>query len=254
MEFRKLLPVALAAALLAASCATPKNTSWLMDLEYQTQYAAPPAPELTIQPGDVLNIQVYSENATLAAPFNSLTGEAGQNSGKVLSYVVDSDGDIDFPIFGLINVAGKTTKDIKGDITSMIISQGFIKDPVVKVALSKFKIVMIGRMTNTEMEVNGDNINIIQALARNGGIQDNANLKDIMVIRTENGQRQAYSVNIRSKEIYDSPVFWLQQNDIVYVKQKGARLDSNGEMVMTFVGSAFSLATIITNIILWSKR
>lgn len=254
MEFRKLLPVALAAALLAASCATPKNTSWLMDLEYQTQYAAPPAPELTIQPGDVLNIQVYSENATLAAPFNSLSGEAGQNSGKVLSYVVDSDGDIDFPIFGLINVAGKTAKDIKGDIASMIISQGFIKDPVVKVALSKFKIVMIGRMTNTEMEVNGDNINIIQALARNGGIQDNANLKDIMVIRTENGQRQAYSVNIRSKDIYDSPVFWLQQNDIIYVKQKGARLDSNGEMVMTFVGSTLSLATIITNIILWSKR
>ena len=84
-----------------------------MDLEYQTQYDAPPAPDLTIQPGDVLNIQVYSENTTLAAPFNSLTGDAGQTSGKSLSYIVDTEGDIDFPVFGLLRVAGKTTKEIK---------------------------------------------------------------------------------------------------------------------------------------------
>ncbi len=254
MEFRKLLPVALAAALLAASCATPKNTSWLMDLEYETSYAAPPAPEMTIQSGDVLNIQVFSENAALAAPFNSLTGEAGQNSGKVTSYVVDSDGDIDFPVFGLMNVAGKTEKEIKETITHQISSQGYIKDPVVKVALSNFQITFIGRTGNKVMDVHGNRINIIEALARNGGIQDNANLKDIMVIRTANGERKAYSINIRSKEIYDSPVFWLQQNDIVYVKPKGARLNSSGQMVMTFVSTGLTLGSIITNIILWRTR
>ena len=254
MEFKKLLPVALAAALLAGSCATPKNTSWLMDLEYQTQYDAPPAPDLTIQPGDVLNIQVYSENTTLAAPFNSLTGDAGQTSGKSLSYIVDTEGDIDFPVLGLLRVAGKTTKEIKEEIAAQICAQGYIKDPVVKVALGNFHITFIGRTGNKVMDINGSSINIIDALARNGGIEDNANLKDIMVIRTANGQRQAYSVNIRSKEIYDSPAFWLQQNDVVYVKPKGARLNSNGQMVMTFVGTGLTLASIITNVLLWRGR
>lgn len=252
MGFRKWIILSL--AVVAAACATPKNSSWLMDLEYETQYAAPPAPSLVIQPGDVLNIQVYSENPTLAEPFNSLTGEAGQNSGKTLAYVVDADGDIDFPVFGLIRVAGKTTDEIKDALTAQITTEGYIKDPVVKVTLSSFQITFIGRTGNKVMDVKGGSINIINAIAQNGGIQDNANLKDIMVIRTENGQRQAYSVNIRSKEIFDSPVFWLHQNDVVYVKPKGARLNSNGQMVMTFVGTGLTLASIITNILLWRTR
>ena len=115
------------------ACATPKNTGYLMDLEYEAQYAAPPAPDLIVQPGDVLNIQVYSETPALAAPFNSLTGEAGHNSGKVLSYVVDADGDIDFPVFGLLHVAGKTTHQVREEIAGQISGQGYIKDPVVKV-------------------------------------------------------------------------------------------------------------------------
>lgn len=252
MGYRKWIFLSL--AVIAASCATPKNTSWLMDLEYQTPYEAPPAPSLVIQSGDVLNIQVYSENPVLAAPFNSLTGEAGQNSGKALSYVVDADGDIDFPVFGLLRVAGKTTNEIKDDITTQISTQGYIKDPVVKVTLSSFQITFIGRTGNKVMDVKGGSINIINALAQNGGIQDNANLNDIMVIRTENGQRQAYSVNIRSKEIFDSPVFWLHQNDVVYVKPKGARLNASGQTTMTFVTAGLTLTSIITNIVLWRTR
>ena len=239
---------------LAVACATPKNTGYLMDLEYQTPYAASPAPDLVIQPGDVLNIQVYSENATLAAPFNSLTGEAGQNSGKALSYVVDADGDIDFPVFGLVNVAGKTTKQIQEDLANQIITQGYIKNPVVKVLLSKFQITVIGRTQNSVMDVTGGHISIIQVLAKSSGIQDNANLQDIMVVRTENGTRTAYSLNIRSKEIFDSPAFWLHQNDIVYIKPKGARLNNSGQMVMTFVSTGLTVASIITNFLIWSGR
>ena len=256
MEYKTLAKSLAAAAVIAmaAACATPKNTGYLMDLEYQTPYAASPAPDLAIQPGDILNIQVYSENPTLAAPFNSLTGEAGQTSGKALSYVVDVDGDIDFPVFGLINVAGKTTKQIQDGIASQISTQGYIKDPVVKVTLSKFQITLIGRTQNSVMDVTGGQISIIQALAKSSGIQDNAELKDIMVIRTENGERTAYSLNIRSKEIFDSPAFWLHQNDIIYVKPKGVRLNSNGQTAMTFVITGLTLASIITNVLLWSGQ
>lgn len=254
MEFKKLLPVVLAAALLAASCATPKNSGYLMDLEYEAQYAAPPAPDLIVQPGDVLNIQVYSENPALAAPFNSLTGEAGKNSGKVLSYVVDSDGDIDFPVFGLMRVAGKTTRGVRDTIAEQIREQGYIKDPIVKVSMGEFQVTVIGKTTNIILKVTNGSLNLIELLAKTGGIQANAKIKDVMVIRTENGERTAYSVNFQTKELFNSPVFWLHQNDVVYVKPKGVTLNASGQMVMTFVNTGLTLGSIITNIILWRTR
>lgn len=249
MEYRIWLLASL--AVVAVSCATPKNTGYLMDMEYDTPYAAPPAPDLTIQSGDVLNIQVYSENATLAAPFNSLTGEAGQNSGKALSYVVDSDGDIDFPVFGLMKVAGKTTQDVKEEITSQIITQGYIKTPVVKVTLGEFQVTVIGKTSNSIIRVTNGSMNLIDLLAKTGGINANAKIKDVMVIRTENGTQTAYSVNFQTKDIFESPVFWLHQNDIVYVKPKGVQFNNNGQMTMTFVNTGLTVASILSNIIIW---
>lgn len=249
MGFRKWLILSL--AVLAASCATPKNTGYLRDMEYDTPYAAPPAPDLTIQPGDILNIQVYSENATLAAPFNSLTGEAGQSSGKVLSYAVDADGDIDFPVFGLMNVAGKTTKEVKDEISTMISTQGYIKTPVVKVALGEFQVTVIGRTSNSIIRVTNGSLNLIDLLAKTGGINNNAKIKDVMVIRTENGIQTAYSVNFQTKEIFDSPVYWLHQNDVVYVKPKGVQLNNNGQLAISLIGTTLSAASVISNILLW---
>ena len=249
MGFRKWLILSL--AVLAASCATPKNTGYLRDMEYETPYAAPPAPDLTIQPGDILNIQVYSENATLAAPFNSLTGEAGQSSGKVLSYAVDADGDIDFPVFGLMNVAGKTTKEVKDELTTMISTQGYIKTPVVKVALGEFQVTVIGRTSNSIIQVTNGSLNLIDLLAKTGGINNNAKIKDVMVIRTENGTQTAYSVNFQTKEIFDSPVYWLHQNDVVYVKPKGVQLNNNGQLAISLIGTTLSAASVISNILLW---
>ena len=249
MGFRKWLILSL--AVLTASCATPRNTGYLRDMQYQTPYTAPAAPDLTIQPGDILNIQVYSENATLAAPFNSLTGEAGQNSGKVLSYAVDADGDIDFPVFGLLHVGGKTTKEVKEELITMISTQGYIKTPVVKVALGEFQVTVIGRTSNSIIRVTGGSMNLIDLLARTGGINANAKIKDVMIIRTENGTQTAYSVNFQTKDIFESPVVWLHQNDIVYVKPKGVQLNNNGQLITSLIGTTLSAASVISNILLW---
>ena len=249
MGFRKWIILSL--AVVTAACATPKNTGYLIDLEYDTPYPAPAAPDLTIQPGDILNIQVYSENPTLAASFISLTGEAGHNSGKTLSYAVDSEGDIDFPVFGLLRVAGKTTRDVKEEIAALISSQGYIKEPVVKVALGEFQVTVIGRTSNTIIKVTDGSLNLIDLLAKTGGISANAKIKDVMVIRTENGIRTAYSVNFRTKELYDSPVYWLHQNDVVYVKPKGVQLNNNGQLTISLISTTLTAASVISNILLW---
>ena len=74
-----------------------------------------------------------------------------------------------------------------------------------------------------------------------------------MVVRTENGQRTAYKVNLQSRSVYDSPAFYLRQNDMVYVKPRGSSLSSEGQTVMTFVGTGLTLASIITNLLIWTR-
>lgn len=237
-----------AVIMMAVACATPKNTGYLLDLEYDTPYTASPAPDLIIQSGDVLNIQVYSENASLAEPFNAVAGEASAK--KSIAYVVDQEGDIDFPVFGLLHVAGKTTTAIRDEISTLISTQGYIKTPVVKVSLGEFEVTVIGK-ANSVIKVTDGSMNLIDLLAHTGGAVSGAKNKDVMVIRTENGTRTAYSVNFRTKDIYDSPVFWLHQNDVVYIKPKGIKLDSTGQMIMTFVNTSLSVASIITTIMVW---
>ena len=250
MGFRTLARclAAVAVITMAIACATPKNTRYLQDLEYGTPYEVLPAPDLVIQAGDVLNIQVYSENASLAEPFNAVAGEASAK--KAVAYVVDQEGDIDFPVFGLLHVAGKTTKDIRDEISTMISSQGYIKTPTVKVVLGEFEVTVIGK-ANTVLKVTDGSMNLIDLLAHTGGAVSGSKNKDVMVIRTENGVRTAYSVNFRTKDIYDSPVFWLHQNDVVYIKPKGVKLDSTGQMIMSFVNTSLSVASIITTIMVW---
>ena len=94
-------------------------------------------------------------------------------------------------------------------------------------------------------------MNLSELLAKTGGINANAKIKDVMVIRTENGTQTAYSVNFQTKEIFDSPVFWLHQNDIVYVKPKGIQLNNNGQLVISLIGTTLSAASVISNIALW---
>ena len=245
----------LALLLLAAACSTPAKMTWLTDLEYGKNYPAPPAPELVIQADDLLGIQVSSETPQLALPFSlSQNLPSGDKAGKANQFLVDRDGNIDFPVLGSLHVAGKTLKQVKDDIAGQIRDKGYIKNPIVIVTLENFSVTVVGNVGNKVLPVTGSSINLIEVLANAGGINENSKIRDVMVVRTENGQRTAYAVNLQEKDLFDSPVFYLQQNDIVYVKPKGAKLNASGQTTMTIVGSVLTLVSIITNFLLWSSR
>ena len=250
-----LLPILLVLTCLLAGCATPKTLTYLQDLEYQASYAAPPAPELRIQAGDRLGITVMSQDPQLAAPFNNVVA-AGEDvaTQKSAQYIVDPEGYISFPVLGMLPVEGKTAQQIKNDIAARIRESGYIKDPVVGVSLDSFTITVIGNVTNGVLAVEGPSINLLQAIARSGGTPANSKIKDIMVIRTEDGQRTAYSVNLMKKDLFDSPVFYLHQNDIVYVKPKGSTLTSEGQTALNLLGSGLAAASAIVYILYWTTH
>lgn len=238
--------------LILYSCATPKKLGYLMDMEYGTDYPAAPSPELVVQVDDQLGVNISCEDPRLVAPFNLIA--EGAESTSLHTYLVNREGNIDFPVLGSLPVAGKTLKEVKELITNKIQEMGLIRNPVVLVTLENFFITVIGNAGNQVLPVKGNSINLLQVLAQSAPIDMNTKIKDVMVIRTENGMRKSYSVNLKSKDLFNSPVYYLKQNDVVYFKPQGTKLTTTGETVMTFVTSSLTLASIITNILLWSRR
>ena len=126
---RMLTLAILAAGLSVASCVTPSQVSYLRDVEYGVSYDAQPVPELKLQPGDRISVQVFSEDPTLAVPFNAgiITQEGGVVSTPLNGYTIDKDGYIEFPVLGSLHIEGKTLKEVKEMIARQIQELGYIK-------------------------------------------------------------------------------------------------------------------------------
>lgn len=250
-----LLLIAVCAVLLIASCSGPSTLGYLRDMEYGVSYPAKQAPELKIQPDDNLQIQVFSTvDSQLAEPFNMGLATTSLGGSTATVYTVSKTGEIIFPVLGTINVEGLTLEEIRDLIANKIDSSGYMKEPIVKVTLQKFRITVLGEMGKSVMEITDNSFNLLQLVARSGGTTASSKITDLMVIRTENGERQAYSVNLQSKDIFDSPVFYLQQNDIVYMKPKGLQMSTTGNTVISALQTIFSFVTSIAYASWWFNR
>ena len=242
---------------LPMSCTTPAKLAYLRDMEYDTPYLAKAAPELRLQVDDKISIQVYSTDAELAAPFNvgsGLVGESGQALTTSTHYTVDKQGDIQFPVLGTMHVQGKTLNEVKEWVSSEIIRLGYIREPIVNVEMENFTITVLGEAGQSVMPVQGNSINILQVMARTGRVTEYTKIPDVMVIRTEEGVRMAYSINLQSKSLFDSPVFYLRQNDVVYVKPRGFRTSSSMSAFMSSFSPFMTAATAISTILILAKR
>ena len=242
--------------ILPLSCATPAKIGYLRDMEYNDPLDAPAAPELRLKVDDRISIQVFSEEVELAAPFNAVLPRKGDDLGSLLgtTYGVDAKGNIDFPVLGTLHVEGKTMDEVKKEIASEISRRGYIKEPVVKVELENFSIVVLGEKNSTIIPIEGTSINIFQVIAATGGTAETDKIPDVMVVRTENGKRTAYTINLQTKDLYDSPVFWLQQNDMVYLKPRGLRLSSGGDLFLKIFSPAIAAISSIAYMLLWTAR
>ena len=245
-----------AVGVLLAACSTPGKISYLRDLEYNVPEVARPAPELRLKVEDRISIQVFSDQMELAAPFNAAGVNIEGDDGSLLSstYGVDARGNIDFPVLGEIHVEGKTLNEVQKDISAEITRRGYIKDPVVKAELENFTVTVIGQMGQQILPVEGGSLNLIQLLAQLDGELETAKIPDVMVIRTENGMRQAYQVNFQTKELYNSPVFYLQQNDVVYVKPRGLLLSSGGDLFLKYFSPIASTLTSAMLVVVYLKK
>lgn len=245
-----------AVGVLLAACSTPGKITYLRDLEYNVPEVARPAPELRLKVEDRISIQVFCDQPELAAPFNAAGVQIESEGGTLLSttYGVDARGNIDFPILGELHVEGKTLNEVQKEIAADITARGYIQNPVVKAELENFTVVVIGQMGQQILPVEGSSLNLIQLLAQLSGELESAKIPDVTVIRTENGLREAYQVNFQTKELYNSPVFYLQQNDVIYVRPRGVKLSSGGDVFLKFFTPAISSLSSVLYIIALMNR
>lgn len=259
----KKLSIYILLALLLTSCGAYKRQAYLQDMIPGVTYDADVAPDARIAKGDKLNILVTASEPILAKPFNLVTGESefGTVSGKEgissesqtdRSYTVDRKGNINFPVLGRIYVEGMTLEDLTNTIEGQIINTGMIKEPIVLAEFGNFQITMLGEINGVgNYNIPDGSINIFEALALAGDITDDGQKDQVWVIRTVGDARKVYSLNLKSKDVYSSPAFYLQQNDMLYVKPKNTKFDTAIENLMTVGNSILSLFSFFTNTWLW---
>lgn len=245
----------LAAALLLASCGGARKYMYLNDMQPGERYAVNFESTAVVHPNDRLDIKVSCKNPELAVPFNAQVG-AYQVSpdGSVKSagvdvtagYRVDADGNIVFPVLGKINVGGKTLKEVSDIIETMIEEGNYIKSPEVTIEFLNFKYTVLGAINGKgTYTVDGDKVTIIEAIAKAGDLSKNARLDRIAVIRMVDGKYEIHYNDIRTAEIFKSPTYYLQQNDIVYVEPKHKERNERGWQTASFVVSLVSLASSV---------
>lgn len=255
----------LVVTLLLSSCASRKNFVYLNDMYPGLSYPAENKHEAIIHRDDRLSIVVSSKNPELALPFNMNGGTFRMSSNGDIStsmpesevrekgYRVDVDGNIDFPILGKLNIEGMTVGQVTKFIRDKIIEGNYIKEPLVSIEFLNFKYTILGAVGHTgTFNVEGDRITLIEAIAKAGDLSTKARIDRVTVIREEGGERKMYTHDLRKREIFDSPAFYLRQNDIVYVEPKYRKKDTEDRswQITTFL---VSLGGLITSI-LWAIK
>ena len=214
---------------LLASCASQKRVIYLQDIQANEQIKIAQDYQIRIKPLDRLTVVVNSRDPELAAPFNtstslnSLTGtplSTYSSSNNTLQVrTVDENGNLDMPIIGQIQCKGKTRSELAQEIADKIREGGYISDPTVNIQFADMKISVIGEVVRPgQYNITNDRLSLLDALSLAGDLTIYGVRSDVMVIREDNGVRTTATLDLTSQDIYDSPYFYLQQNDVVYVK------------------------------------
>ena len=256
---KKIIEIVFAAAVFCcvASCGseTYKKINYLQDVNDETSMSMVVNKGIIIQPQDQLSIIVNSRDPKMATPFNLSVSthysgsELGASSSttRITGYIVDNAGNINFPSLGTVHVSGLNRWELQDLIKDMLSDSGLLRDAIVTVEFLNFKVSVLGEVTSPgTYSVTGDKITIFQALALARDLTIYGQRDNVRVIREQNGKRQIYVLNLTDSEIFSSPAYYLQQNDVVYVTPSRVRA-GQGEINENYFKSGsfwISLASI----------
>lgn len=250
-----------AVLVLGVGCSAPKNITYFQDLENGAQITVPDNAELKLKKGDKLSIVVHARRPELASQFNlavssSRVGYTSLNNGSYLmsSYQVDSDGMIDFPGLGALQVEGLSRNQVVSLVKQQLKEKEFFieeDDFVVTVEFDNMFFTVLGEVARTgRYAITKDKLTIFEALGMAGDMSIQGERTNVKLIREEGSERKVYELDFTKGDIFSSPAFYLQQDDILYVEANSVRKRQatvNGNNVRS--GSFWiSITSVLTSI------
>ena len=236
-----ILVAALTAALLW-SCSTPTNIAYFQDTQDQqvltNQYVTP----IRLKPLDQVSIIVNTREAMITSMFNkpyytnrigetqSLTSSSGSNStlsaNNISGYTLDAEGNIDFPIIGKINLAGKTREEAENHIKNLIIASKQTKEAVVTVEFMNLGFSVIGEVNRPgRYKIDRDRFTIFDALGLAQDLTINGQRENVTLLRHNGQNDEVFKLNLLdANQLYSSPAFYVQQGDVIYVTPNDKRI------------------------------
>ena len=261
----KLLLLVLLAAAIITSCNTQKDIPYMIganELPAEVLHSAAKASDPVVMPGDMLQINVISRNAEAVKPFNKIdyvskiggnTNLNNNNENSMYYYLVDANGNIEYPYLGTLHIGGMSKSAVENYIATQIYPRYLTERPGVEVRFQNFRVYILGEVNKPgEIKATNGRLNLLEAIAQAGDLTIHGRRDNVMIVRTNSdGSRSIQTVNMNDKNMILSPSFNLQQNDIIYIEPNSSRARQSWNVPpalslgMSSVGTLISIATLI---------
>lgn len=239
---------------LVSSCSANKQIIYFQDIqntksadiENSAVYKEP-----VIQPDDNLSINIFTLNQQTGAIINqaAATPILGGNANSAMSqqvtgFIVDKNGDIELALAGKIHVAGLTTYEARQTVRETVVK--YYNEPNVQLRFANFKVSVLGEVNSpSTYNMPNEKVSIMDALSLAGDLTVYGRRDNVLIVRDNNGKKQYAHVNLNSSEIFNSPFFYLKQNDLVYVEPNKAKNTANNASQVQVIGIITSVLSVL---------
>jgi len=224
-------PTIILLIILMSSCVSNKDIAYFQYDEIE-QSKVNNKFETIFKPDDLLQITISSDDIEATKPFNlpavsfAATTESAIGTPKQQSYLIDSKGEIDFPVLGKLKIGGLTREAVL-DLLKSKLSPDYVANPTINISISNFKITVYGDVKNPgTFTIPNERVSILDAIGLAGDLNISGKRDNVLVIREEGSRKKKYRVNLLSNKTLTSPVFYLQQNDVIYVEHNNSKIQS----------------------------
>lgn len=240
------------------SCGSSKRLKYFQDMpqvQTGTEFKSVPFEEITIRPDDILNIRVNTVDVEASEAINDgnsavpsrgigIGGSNNINTQLVTGYLVGQDGTVELPVLGTITVAGSTLSEAKEKIRE--VTMKYFKEATVNVRFSNFRVSVLGDVARPgTYVVPNQQVSILDAISFSGDLTVYGKRANVMLIRKDNtGKSIAVKMDLTSKELFNSPYFYLRQNDLVYVEPSSAKIQNADTSIVRYLGLLASLVSV----------
>lgn len=255
------LCAAFVVALVLAGCSSAKHVPYFQNIDEVDLTQSRGLYDARIMPKDQLSITVVTTDPEAARPFNLATSSSTSGESASASqggaYLVDNDGNIQFPIIGTIHVEGSTKTECESKIRELIKPyMAATENPIVTVRMSSYHVTVLGEVNGPKViPVTTEKMSILEAITEAGDLTIYGKRDNILLIREDaTGEKHKYRLNLNDANIINSPYYYLQQNDIVYVqpnktRSTGASVGPTTTLWFSFIGIATSLTSLLINVL-----